>query len=278
MPGAEHPDHAADLAADHADESLGRIASVRVRLLPRPRDRALVDELLGAIRSGRWSPNPGFVKRDKGRWVWLGAFRVADGELGLVIKGRRRPRLGWLPDRHAIRQAIGAARLVRIGVPTSEPIALLDVNTTAGDRQRWLVLRAIPGESLAHVIAQGGMSFDAESALARRAGALVRTLGDAGLFNRDHKASNLIVSASGELGIVDTVAIRRRRPGGPSRRRMLLAMCKELSGIGAMPRRAALLRCLRSASDDVRADWRAIGALRRSAGDTTPRVDPLVRG
>lgn len=218
------------------------------------------------------------MKRDSGKWVWLGDLRVADGEIGLVIKCRPRPRLAWLPDRHAIRQAIGAARLVRINVPTSEPIALIDVDTEDGERQRWLVLRAIPGESLARVIARGGMTFDAESDLARRAGALVRTLCDAGLFNRDHKASNLIVSASGELGIVDTVAIRRRRPGERSRRRMLLAMCKELSGIGAMPSKAMLLRCLRSASDDVRADWRAIGAMRRAAGDTTPLVDPLGRG
>jgi hypothetical protein len=56
---------------------------------------------------------------------------------------------------------------------------------------------------------------------------------------------------------------------------MLLAMCKELAGIGALPRKTQLLRCLTAASDDARGDWAAIELAMRRAGDTTPRVDPL---
>ena len=208
----------------------------------------------------------------------MGDLRTASGMVGLVIKGRSRWGLdaaGLIPDRHAIKQAVGAARLRSIGVATSEPIALLDVRSNAGGRERWLVLRALRGETLAHVLAKCERSFGEDAELARRVGALVRTLCNAGLFNRDHKASNLIVSPAGEIGVVDTVAIKHRRPSAPLRRRMLLAMCKELAGIGALSRRAQLMRCLRSASDEAHADWRSIAVTLRRAGDTTPSVDPL---
>lgn len=250
----------------------------RARLVPtplvRPVDRAGVDSIIAALRAGEWSPGSRFVKREGDRWVWLGELPASAGGAVLVIKGRPRGGLGMLPDRHAVKQAIGAARLRRIGVATSEPIALLDVRLESGAAERWLILNALPGDTLANTLARGGRTHAQDAALAQRAGALVRTLHEAGLFNRDHKASNLIVTPAGAIGVVDTVAIRRRRSVS-TRRRMLVSMCKELTGIGALPRRTQLLRCLRAASDDARADWRAIALLMRDAGDTTPRVDPL---
>jgi len=235
-----------------------------------------LDEIVESTRGRRWAEGSGYIKRDGGRWVWMGALLTDRGEVALVIKARPGPALGIIPDRHAIKQAMGAARLRTIDIPTSEPIATMEVRTGSGKRERWLVLTALPGESLAHTLAHRSMSLGEEAALARRAGQLVRTLSEAGLFNRDHKASNLIVLDDGAIGVVDTVAIRRQR-GETARRRMLLAMCKELAGIGALPRRAQLLRCLREATDDVRGDWREIGAMLAAAGDTTPRVDPLGR-
>jgi len=262
--------------ADHR-EKLGKVVSVRVSWTPLPRlsDRAQASEILDGLKEDRWAAGSGFVKRDGGRWVWMGDLQTSTGEIGLVIKGRPRSWLGLIPDHHAIKQAIGAARLRSAGVVTSELLGLFEVRTESGGAEQWLALRALPGETLAHAMARDARSFADGAALARRAGGLVRTLCDAGLFNRDHKASNLIVLDSGEIGVVDTVAVRRRRSGDEFRQRMLLAMCKELAGIGALPRRAQLMRCLRAASGDSRADWAVIAQAMRDAGDTTPRVDPL---
>ncbi|MCB9838605.1 MAG: hypothetical protein H6813_04635 [Phycisphaeraceae bacterium] len=264
MPGADYRDN------------LPAIGRVRIASSWSVRDHDSADPVARAIGEGRWSAASGYVKRDGLRWVWLGELTTSRGDAAVVIKGGPAPRLRLVPDRRALKQAIGASRLRAAGIETSEPIATLDVVTKEGQRGRWLVLGAIRGETLAHRLASGGMSFDEEAALARRAGELVRTLCDAGLFNRDHKASNLIVMETGGIGVVDTVAIRRRH-GADARRRMLLAMCKELRGIGALPRRAQLMRCLRAASGTEREDWRAVGAMLRAAGDTTPRVDPLGR-
>jgi len=237
----------------------------------RPAAGIPIGSMIEALRAGdRWAEGSRFVKRDAGRWVWMGELGAEHGPRALVIKGRPRRALDALPDRHAIKQSIGARRLRAAGIPTSDPVALLDVSAAGGARERWLVLSALPGESLAHVCKRGGDT----PGLARRAGALVRTLSDAGLFNRDHKASNVIVSPGGELGVIDTVAIRAGS-GDEKRRRMLLAMCKELSGIGAMPRLAQLWRCLAAASRTPKADWRTIAAMLRDAGDTTPRVSPV---
>lgn len=268
----------ADTPTDLQQGRLEDVASVWVTRSPLSgsSDRQAIQEIVNAIRSGdRWSADSRFVKRDGSSWVWLGSLRTASDDVDLVIKGRVGSRFGLISDRHAIKQAIGAARLLKIGVATSEPVALLNILTGSGVRAHWFVLRALEGESLAHELARGERSFAVDAGLARCAGALVRTLCEAGLFNRDHKASNLIVLATGAIGIVDTVAIKRRRGCEQSRRRMLLAMCKELAGIGAMPRRSQLMRCLLSASVDPRADWRAIERMLREAGDTTPRVDPL---
>ena len=242
-------------------------------------DRAGIGEILEALRADDWAPGSRFVKRDGGRWVWLGDLEIASGVVGLVIKGRARSGIGPAADRRAIKQAIGARRLGRAGVLTSEPIALLDVRLETGGRERWFVLRALQGQTLAQAVACGGERPQEEDAeLARRSGALVRTLCQAGLFNRDHKASNLIVTPSGEIGVVDTVAIRRRPVGALARRRMLLAMCKELSGIGVLPGLTQMMRCVLSASDDAHGDWRWIAQALRDAGDTTPRVDPFSAG
>ncbi len=251
-------------------QTIERVKRIRTPWF-RPAPGAPVDELIEAIRAGdRWSEGSRFVKRDGDRWVWMGALSAASGVHALVIKGRSRRFTDVLPDRHAIKQSIGAQRLHAAGVPTSLPLAILDVLSGNGDRERWLVLAALQGESLAHHCKRG----DVSPALAQRAGELVRTITGAGLFNRDHKASNLIVTPEGGVGVIDTVAIRKAA-GSEPQRRMLLAMCMELQGINAMPRRSQLLRCLLAASDDWRTDWRAIDAMLRAAGDTTPRINPV---
>lgn len=251
-------------------KSAKQIKTPLFRPAPGAQDGALVGALLDAICAGdRWSEGSRFVKRDADRWVWMGELGTSSGTHALVIKGRPRTMTDVLRDRHAIKQSIGAERLRAAGIPTSPPLAIVDVRAHGGNRERWLVLAALPGESLAQVCKRGGDTPQ----LAREVGELVRTIGNHGLFNRDHKASNLIVTPEGGVGVIDTVAIRKAS-GAEPRRRMLLAMCKELRGISAMPRRTQLMRCLLAASDDWREDWRAVGAMLQAAGDTTPRVDP----
>jgi hypothetical protein len=112
-------------------------------------------------------------------------------------------------------------------------------------------------------------------ALAERVGAIVATIARAGLTNRDHKLSNQVLLADGDIGLVDTVDVR---PGGgaPGVEKMLLAMLREARGVGALPGGRTLARCVRAAcAERWKAAFRRLESIELRLGDTKPEVDPL---
>ena len=124
--------------------------------------------------------------------------------------------------------------------------------------------------------------------LARRAGELTARLAAAGLFNRDHKPSNIIVEherpgapKSPGLVLIDTAGVTRlgaRRP-----ERMLFNLVVEFVGTRTLPRRTLLMRALRAYLDHAngstrgtpRAVWDEVERLLAEHGDPTPKDDPL---
>jgi len=136
------------------------------------------------------------------------------------------------------------------------------------------VLLAAPGTDLVATLHASGLPPREESALADAAGSLVRDIDRAGLFNRDHKLSNVVRRPDGSLAVIDTVAIAPRRADG--RIRMLEAMLREAAGTGLLPRRALRARCVIAAmgGESWRGAWRELQTRLLAAGDTPPRVDP----
>lgn len=184
----------------------------------------------------------------------------------------------------AWRQWRGAEVLARAGVPAAGPLAIAVEPTAAGPRE-WLVLEALPGRTLlAHAAdvhaGRGVLTPRAQHALASAAGALAGAIDRAGLFNRDLKPSNVIVTSLGTggggpvLAVVDTVAVRR----GRGLARMLHALAVEPLGVGALPRRGLLMRALHAAEPDKarrHALWREVARSLEAHGDPTPVDDPL---
>jgi len=238
----------------------------------RDRDSAVVD----AIVAGRWESPPRLVKSEGKARTWLGDLRAGGDVRSVVVKriperrGVKRALHRRLSISPAFRQWRGAKLLEAENVPTSRPLALL-----RGGGSEWLVLEAVEGEDALrriHTMRERGASPEVEHALADALGALVAAMDRAGLGNRDHKLSNLIVMPSGGIAIIDTVGVCR---GGGDQERMLYAMAAEARGVGILPRRALLMRVLRAAGVHRRITWRAIERAIVQAGNTTPRVNPL---
>ncbi|MBS0188538.1 MAG: hypothetical protein JSS51_10750 [Planctomycetes bacterium] len=205
----------------------------------------------------------------------------------------------------AFRQWRGARRLARGGIPAARPLALL-LQAGASHPGEWLVLEEAPGETVLHALATDRLSPRDQHALARAVGVQVGAMLRAGLCNRDHKPSNLIVEFEGVDGarvpiltLIDTVAIRRRSNPGEMVR-MLATLLIETIGVGVAPRGAIAFRVLRDACaawlegtlgrplGSHPGDRKALRALVRSTarrvdqyiqthGDPTPKVDPLKR-
>lgn len=165
--------------------------------------------------------------------------RMAGGVVEWLKRGCRASR-GW-------RQWRGVPRLASAGVHSPAPVALAVEHTEGGTRE-WLVMDAAQGRSLLEHLAdvhagRGVVGVHMQHELARAMAGLIRGLDRAGLFNRDHKPSNIIVTSLGKGGpptfaVIDTVAIRRgRRPD-----RMLHALFVEPLGVGVPPRRSLAMR------------------------------------
>ncbi len=222
-----------------------------------------------------------------GSWVRRGSLAGRD----VVVKARTlspSDRLKALVGQsRADRHWRGAARLARAGIRTATPLAILR-GTLGGRPTELLVCEFVPGVSLlAAIAALARAPVPREHALARAAGLSIADLaggGAAGLFNRDHKPSNLIVLGEGaavpRIVMLDTVAIRTAR-GDASLARMLASLVIEPTGVGLTPnlRRPLLFRAALAAADQDRARarrlYRAAAQIVREHGDPTPRVNPL---
>ncbi|MEM9065825.1 MAG: hypothetical protein AAGB51_10095 [Planctomycetota bacterium] len=160
------------------------------------------------------------------------------------------------------------------GVRTAQPIALL----TGLDRDKpveTLVTRAVEGNTLLqHIHDRESMDEAQRRTLATSVGAQLRLMLASGLYNRDHKPSNLLVDDGDQPVVVDTVAIRPAPLRTRALRRMLVSLGTEPLGIGVPVALRDAARCVRAAGGDT-------GLLRSvideilSKPDPRPTDDPL---
>lgn len=224
---------------------------------------------------------------------------------------RARARLGVAAgDRHWA----GAALLAAEGIACAPMLALLS-RTADGVREDCLVMGRLEGVSLLHWMDQarrGELPIAREHALADAVGLQVGCLLAAGLHNRDHKPSNLIVSFEGDaptVAVADCQGVHRLgRDRSRHTIRTQASLALEAIGSGVLPRRAIIARVLRAAvaaytarrfggvpvehalrmpkaeQDRILAAlpagmglkaWPRIAQRIRLHGDPTPRIDPL---
>lgn len=205
----------------------------------------------------------------------------------------------WLGITRHHRQWQGAEWIQTARIPTSKPLAMgtIHARDQGGNliHGQWLVLAYLKGPTLLEVFRDAQRlpqkhRLKRQRGLAIGAGESVRNLVRAGLFNRDHKPSNLIVIRSDprnlhvSLGIIDTVGIRRI-PGGNWRHsaiaRMLASLIIEAIGCGVYPNLRSRHIAVRAATGawepwlSIRRVWRAVRRIVDRHGDPTPKVNPL---
>lgn len=190
-----------------------------------------------------------------------------------------------------MRQWRGAMRLGEAGLGVARPIVLFRGRSARGKIVETLVMERVGAAhpSLLHLLASGDLSVRDEHRLGERLGGDLRAMFDAGLWNRDHKPSNMVAIRNGggvwRVVYVDTPGVRaggRHRVGADRIARTLASMVLEPIGTGCLPRRGVMMRVLRALHQSdadaramVRRDWRAVAAIVRTHGDPTPEDDPL---
>lgn len=271
-----------------------RIERVRIRLVVRGEDPA---RWADAIADPGWL-DTGEVLKDEPGSSWV--RRAMLGGREVVVKCRL---LGPVSRRlksalgfgHGNRHWRGAAMLAAKKVPTARPIALVSA-TIDGAPVELLVLEYLRGRSLLQVLSTlhadaAAMPVRVQHALAASVGAQVGRLAHAGLLNRDHKPSNIIITHPGDgPAVIDAVGVRScgARAGLAAAARMCASLVIEPTGCGVPPRRALMMRAVRAAvsqwtgADDSRAARGGVRSLWREAvdrvgahGDPRPKVDPL---
>jgi len=245
------------------------------------------------LSGGAWARTARVLKEHEGGRV----IAAEIGGKGVVLKAwpsrglkRRVQRLTGTTRGH--RHWQGAERLARAGVATAKPL-LLTTARLDGAPVVALVMERVEGSTLLAHLADGTMSERDGDALAAAVGEQVGLIVRSGLFNRDHKPSNLIVSGVGggraSVAVVDCVAVRRSR--GRRLRpmaRMIASLLIEPAGVGSpmpMPTvqaifESAVAAAFPAASDDLRRrlTWvvvRLVGKRVAAHGDPTPLHDPL---
>lgn len=242
-----------------------------------------------------------------------GVFR---GEM--VVKSmsldRRKDRLSrWFGSTRLVRQWRGALLLAHAGLPVATPIVLFRGRSARGGLIETMVMQrvgdgvprdrcAVPWlasngslaesrDTLLHLLASDDLTLREERQIARVLGADLRAMFDAGLWNRDHKPSNMIAEkrdsgwGAWRIVYIDTAGVRETRSHRVSAKRIartLASMILEPMGVGHPVRRATMMRVLRTLHQstpdpraNVRRDWRAVAEIVRAHGDPTPKDDPL---
>ncbi len=271
--------------------SLERVALVRVGR------GALAGNAARLVREPGWLDGAPVLKEQGAAWV----RRARVGDVEIVVKCRpiasvRRRVQSMLGLGHAHRQWRGAQRLEAAGVRTGRPVWIARARL-AGVPVELLALEFVPGETMLEVldrVRRGvGPQVRVQHAIAHAAGELVTRMVRAELFNRDHKASNIVAMSGGsegraEAAVIDCVGVRACAGAERTRaaRAMLAAMMIEAIGCGCTPRRALWMRAIVAAeggATGARAERRAniraivadVAATIAAHGDPTPRVNPL---
>ncbi len=186
-------------------------------------------------------------KQDHRSRVWR--IEASDGG-SFVIKRYEfnplRQKLGWLIGRHpAQREIRRAAYLSQLGVPVV-PIIAHGWDSKEGASRAWLVTPCT-GRSLFHLFYHQELSDpDRRGRILDMAGELTGELIRRGLFNRDHKASNILVDSKDRLWLIDTGGVRPMWSVWGGAKRMIRSLQGNLAEAGAGP--ADLARLARTCS------------------------------
>ncbi len=192
---------------------------------------------------------------------------------------RLRAGRGWTRlDRHW-----KGARLLALtnAFPTAECLSLLSWKSDDSTRQRTLVMEALPGTSLLHWLdAHRSLPARDQHAMASAVGTQTRSLLAAGLFNRDHKPSNIIVTSTTppQLALIDTASIGQTGARAPEPVRPLASLFIEPIGCSVAPRLALAMHALKAFEPDRAARrklWHRVASAVRAHSDPTPKDNPL---
>ena len=197
-----------------------------------------------------------------------------------LVKVNRYPRwAGWrrrLAGSKAARELERAQRVAALGIPTPVPSA-------AGERVArgrlvacYLVVPIVPGAVDLREVWRAGPARATRIDLARRLGGLVRDIHAAGIDQDDLAPNNFLVTADGELQMID---FERARLGAEvsiaARNRALAKLDRELAGARLGDRARFVRAYVGTPTEDWKRLWRA---LEREAGALAARdVERLVR-
>lgn len=191
-------------------------------------------------------------KHDARSRVWR--IDAADGRSFVVKRFEYSPirqLLGFVLGLHPGQRERRRARHLKAAGLTVAPIIASGVQRRGVGVCYWLVTPYL-GTSLYHLFYQGELT-DADrrervlQAVGRLTGELIRL----GIFNRDHKASNIVVDGEDRPWLIDVGAVRRFR-GVAGAVRMLANLCQTLAEAGATQADLALVR--RASGADSQAD------------------------
>lgn len=237
----------------------------------------------------RWESLPhSCLKAGDQRSVW----RIITSTEIVTLKCRRHTianRLRNLVQRTPLHREIrGSEVLGRNGIATVTPLALYSAQGV-----QCLALRHVPGRTLLECIADSSLSPNARRDIARAVGRHLVQMGRAGVMNRDHKPSNLIVDENLKGGplitVIDPAGIFQSAVPGWGMPQMLASLFIEPTGCGVPPTKRDIVLVLRevmrgtnTAGTPGFGHWPTVrdllGAAQsvvREHGDPTPTVNPL---
>jgi len=253
-------------------------------------------EWSAALRAVDWRREARVYKRGRKGTVWRATLRLGGQrgrEMDCVIKVEPLGTLGklfrsLLHRTRAWRQWRGADLLHRADIPCTPQRAILRGTGPSG-RVEAFVGGWIEGPTVLERLADPGLTAEEERRLASAVGEQVGRMwrGDgagSGLFNRDHKPSNLVVRGE-RIALLDTLDIAR----GVSRsdvehRAMVRSLLRECVGCGVVPAvgvRARVVRRSHLALGTTRRRWRSMyrrvwaGYAAEADGASIPDDDPL---
>ena len=258
-----------------------------------------------ALRAVDWRREAWVCKRGRRGTVWRATLRLGGDKCGrdldCVIKVEPLNTTGklfrsLLHRTKAWRQWRGAALLRGSDIPCTPPRAILRGSGPSG-RVEAFVGGWIEGPTVLERLADPELTRAERRRLAELVGRQIGRMwrgrgGGTGLFNRDHKPSNLVVLNGGPdderndgIAVLDTLDIAR----GVSRseveqRAMMRSLVRECIGCGVLPPMSARARVVRLAHSGLgvgRGRWRSMyrrvwaGYAAEAAGATVPDDDPL---
>lgn len=261
-------------------QNLNRVAVVKTR------DKRSA-ELAAACSARAWLDQATVLKQDMKAWVLSGESSVGP----VVVKSMLLDQPADLLKRalgvtRLMRQWRGGELLARHGFAVARSLALWRGRDAQGRLVESLAMERHSGKTVLQYLAERDLPSVAEFALARALGSQAARLARAGLVNRDHKPSNLLVQpGDGNQGtvvvVLDTVAIRRARPRA-ALVHMLFELIVEPVGCRVKAPLGLRLALVRAAvkefgwpRSEVPRLWSDVRARLAAHGDPTPKINPL---